>query len=350
MKRIDVCSQPLAVTRLFLCVLALSFWVSGCERNDQQQVREVVLYSSVDDYLLREILPAFEKDAGIRVKLVGDTEATKTTGLVERLVAERDRPRADVWWSNEPFGTIRLAELGLLEPYSLAVSLEDGWPVQFRDEQRLWHGFALRARAIVFNTKKVNAEEAPASLDELTQPKWKGRIGMARPQFGTTRGQMGARLAALGPEQFRAWLRGLKESGVQLYDGNSSVVRAVANGEIDVGLTDTDDVYSAQKQGWPVQMSALASAKEPPLLIPNTVARVRNAPHPKEAAALIDFILSERVERLLAQSESRNTPVRPNLAAEFAELRLPQGPGADYIAIHQAIPQALQIWDEVFGD
>ena len=70
MKRIDVCSQPLAVTRLFLCVLALSFWVSGCERNDQQQVREVVLYSSVDDYLLREILPAFEKDAGIRVKLV----------------------------------------------------------------------------------------------------------------------------------------------------------------------------------------------------------------------------------------------------------------------------------------
>ena len=61
-------------------------------------------------------------------------------------------------------------------------------------------------------------------------------------------------LAELGAEGFRSWAQGLKANGLRLYDGNSSVVRAAANGEIDVGLTDTDDVYSGQKQGWPLAM------------------------------------------------------------------------------------------------
>jgi iron(III) transport system substrate-binding protein len=322
---------------------------AGCDRPNPGTGKEVVLYSSVDDYLLREIIPVFEKESGIGVKFVGDTEATKTTGLVERLVAEREHPRADVWWSNEPFGTIRLAELGLLEPYGLQERVGSDRPAQFRDPQLRWYGLALRARALAFNTKRIKAEEAPASLAALTTPAWKGRIGMARPQFGTTRGQMGAQLVALGPEGFRAWLRGLKENGLRLYDGNSTVVKAIANGEVDVGLTDTDDIYAAQKQGWPVARAPFGAGADAPLLIPNTVGRIKGGPHPAEAAALIEFILSERVERLLAESESRNTPIRPGLAAKFPDLQLPRDSVPDLDAIFKAIPEALKIWDDVFG-
>jgi iron(III) transport system substrate-binding protein len=324
---------------------------AGCERPASPAKREVVLYSSVDDYLLREIIPVFEKQTGITVKLVGDTEATKTTGLVERLTAERDHPRADVWWSSEPFGTMRLADNGVLEPYT-SVAEKDfagGWPAEYRAKDKTWYGFALRGRVIAFNTKKLAKESAPQGLSELADRKWNGRIGMARPQFGTTRGQVGAMFAEAGPEAFRAWAQSLKANGVRLYDGNSSVVRAIANGEVDVGLTDTDDVYSAQSQRWPIEMVRSSGNTADSLAIPNTVARVRNGPNPAEAAALVDFILSETVERMLVESDSRNTPVHPKLAAEFKDPQPAGGTAPSFDAIRRAIPEALKIWDEVFG-
>ena len=58
--------------------------------------------------MLREIVVAFVDETGIEVRLVGDNEAVKTTGLMQRIIAERGRPGADVWWSSEPFATIRL--------------------------------------------------------------------------------------------------------------------------------------------------------------------------------------------------------------------------------------------------
>lgn len=337
-----------------LCLVA-------CGRGPEPAPREVVLYSSVDDHILQEVVKAFEGSSGIKVRIVGDTEATKTTGLVQRLLAERDHPRADVWWSNEPYGTIRLAREGLLEAYTSPAEndFERGWPAEFRARDRTWYGFAQRHRTIVYNTKKLTEEQAPSRLSELAVPQWKGRIGMARPQFGTTRGQMGAILSQSGPQAYRAWLEGLKANGVRLYDGNSTTVRAVAQGEIDIGLTDSDDVYGGQREGWPVEMSTIAYdpiippggqviASTGPLAIPNTIGRIKGGPNQAAAAALIDFVLSERVERMLGEGEAKHAPVRPRLASEL-QLYVPAASVPDFEAIERSIPEALRIWDEVFG-
>jgi iron(III) transport system substrate-binding protein len=306
---------------LLVCCFAalLLFW--SCSRRPSSP--EVVLYSSADDALLRLIADEFQKQSHITVKIVGDTEATKTTGLVERLIAELARPRADVWWSSEPLGTIRLAREGLLQPIppEVASSLDTGWPRELIAPDGTWRGFASRARVIVYNTAKLPTP--PATLADLTQPRFKGRVGIARPQFGTTRGQMGALLAQFGEPAFRTWLEGLRQNGVRLYDGNSAVVRAVAFGEIDAGLTDTDDVYAGKREGWPVELvfapAALGPTSEPDevMLLPNTAALVRGGPHPREAAALLAFLLSEKAERLLATSESRNIPWRSALARDL---------------------------------
>jgi iron(III) transport system substrate-binding protein len=301
----------------------------------------VVLYTSCDDYLLRDIIPVFEKESGISVLIVGDTEATKTTGLVQRVIDEKDHPRADVWWSNEPFGTIRLAHEGLLAPYVSrtqqgAVGMTP-WPKGFRGARETWYGFSVRARALAFNSKRISAESAPHSLKALIRPEWKGRVGMARPQFGTTRGELGALHLAEGDDGFRAWVKGMHDNGVRLYDGNSTVVRALASGEIDVGLTDTDDVLAGQHEGWPVE-----SVPVPGMLIPNTVGLVHGAPHQDQAAALIDFLISPRVEYILEKSIAGLQPVCGH------EKRAPlEGP--DYEAIEREIPSALAVWDEVFG-
>jgi iron(III) transport system substrate-binding protein len=335
-------------------LLGIVVVVGGCGREEgTPPPRTVVLYSSVDDYLLNEVVRAFTQETGITVRLAGDTEATKTTGLVQRLLAERSAPRADVWWSSEPFGTIQLSREGLLEPHTSKVEGEfaQGWPEQMRGEQKDWYGFASRARVIVYNTQRVRGEEVPVRLRDLTDGRWRNRVGMARPQFGTTRGHMGALLVLCGAESLESWLREMRANGLRLYDGNASVVRAVAYGEIDIALTDTDDVWAGQRNNWPVELvfERPDEGEHPglcsfgPMLVPNTVARVRGGPNPETAAILIDFILSERVERMLAESESGNIPVRPALAAEFPRATIPAGRLPDLQRVADAIPQALEI-------
>jgi iron(III) transport system substrate-binding protein len=204
---------------------------------------------------------------------------------------------------------------------------------------------------IVYHSGKIGAAEAPASEEALLGERWRGKVGMARPQFGTTRGHMGFLLHACGGERFRAWVRGLKASGVRLYDGNSQVVRAVAQGEIDVGLTDTDDVYAGQREGWPVAMvyprAGKGGCQPGPMLVPNTVGVVKGAPHADAAGRLVDFLLSADTERLLAGSESHNLPVRPGVAAEFKAFATPEGTGVpDLGAVEADVAAALRIWDE----
>jgi iron(III) transport system substrate-binding protein len=317
----------------------------GCRRG--AAAREVVLYSSVDDLLLRAIAGEFTKRTAIEVRIVGDTEATKVTGLVQRLIAERNAPRADVWWSSEAMGTLQLANEGLLDVSRTMHERDfaDGWPAALVDSQSRWRGFGQRARVLVVSASRVKPEERPARLRDLTRPEWRGRVGIARAQFGTTRNQIAAIAAVAGVNALEVWLTGMKANGVRMYDGNSPVVQAVANGEIDVGLTDTDDVFAGQREKWPVDMIFEATDAPPeggagedgaaglisvgPLMIPNTAALVKGRPHAAESQELLDFLLSADVERMLARSESRNFPIRPEVAREVAELpRVPMDAAA----------------------
>lgn len=313
-----------------LC-LGASAWLALGSRagaTDPDAPGQVVLYTSTDAFLLPPILDAFTRESGMKVRVVGDTEATKTTGLVERLLAERDRPRADVWWSNEALGTITLARAGLLEGYASKqeTTLGGPWPATLRAADRTWYGFAQRARVIAYHEGRVQASEAPTRLRDLTAARWAGRVGIARPQFGTTRTHIAALIAMHGEEPVRNWLLALRDNGVRVYDGNSAVVRAIAMGEIDVGLTDSDDVFAGRRQQWPVGMT-FESVDRPnarfeglpstgAIVIPNTVAIVRGGPNPNSARRLADFLLSAEVEKILMESDSRNWPVREALAKE----------------------------------
>lgn len=300
---------------------------------------EVVLYSSIDEPLLRDIIGAFEASSGVKVKIVTDTEATKTFGLVQRLADERTAPRADVWWGSEPLGSVRLAVEGVLEPMTSReeAGLIGGWPRHLRGRDLAWYGHALRARVIAFNSNLFTRTSAPKALRDLADSKYAGRVGMARPQFGTTRTHMAALVAAHGPEPTRRWLQAMRDTGVKLYDGNASVVRAIAQGEIDLGLTDTDDVWGAQREGWAVDL--VFEAEDAPsariagtvtlpsigaLVMPCTVGKVRGGPNPTMGKALIDYLLSADVERMMTQGDWRTYPLRAELATESEKWWIPQ--------------------------
>lgn len=342
--------------------LLLDFSLSACSRTDDELPRrELVLYSSVDDELLREVIRIYEAESGVSVLVVGDTEATKTTGLVMRLIAEKGAPRADVWWSSEAFGTIRLAQDGVLERYTSTTGEAEfvgEWPPRLRGANGAWYGFAQRARVIAYSPSRVGESDIPRTLADLTGRRWKGRVGMARPAFGTTRGQMGALMHQWGRTAFGRWASAMRENDLRLYDGNASVVRAIAQGEIDAGITDTDDVWSAERNDWDIKLvyeSADPHAGDGlwpsngPMVIPNTAGIVHGAPHPSQARAFMDFLVSARCENLIASSASRNVPVIPVAKELHPELVIPGAWLPDLKEAADAIPEALRIWDEAFG-
>ena len=311
----------------FLRALATLALLTGCGSDNPH----VVLYVSADDHVARPIVKAFEQQSGIRVDMVADTEQKKTIGLVRRLLAEKDNPQADVFWSSEVFNTIRLADEGVLAEHDSAIAADR--PAAYRDPLHRWYGFAARARVIVYAPDRVAAADVPRTWMGLTDPRFRGRIVMADPRFGTTGGHLGAmkvfwtKLA--GASYYEAFLIGLADNQVRLLPGgNAGVVRAVADGEADLGLTDTDDVWAALRAGRRVRLTYPRHAIDGvsdggTLLIPNTVALVAGGPNPAQASALVDFLLSEQVERMLAGSVSRNVPVRAAVAAEYPEYAVP---------------------------
>lgn len=291
--------------------MLLALFASGCSRGGAG-VHELVVYTSLDRPHSAPIFAAFEKETGIRVRPVFDTEASKTVGLFHRLIAEKSHPKADVFWNSEVVRTVLLKREGLLAPYR-SQSAED-IPVAFRDPDGFWTGFAARARVLLVHKEKVGAE-APGSVAALASPRWRGDAGMANPLFGTTNTHMAALVANEGEALVAGFFQTLVANNVQILVGNATVRDAVAAGELAICLTDTDDAYAAVKNGRPVEMLLPDQGEGQPgtLLIPNTVALIAGGPSPENGRAFIDFLLSPEVESMLAYSDSAQIPVRPGV-------------------------------------
>jgi iron(III) transport system substrate-binding protein len=342
MRRIKTIVFPGLLIIISACFL--SFLLS-CRKSPQQNYRKVVLYCSVDQAIAEPIIAEFEQLTGIDVLARFDTEASKTVGLVQRIRAEAASPIADVFWSNEIFHTIRLARESLLAAYSSEITKD--WPKRYADPDGQWYGFALRARVIAYSTARVAAAEAPKCLEDILDGKWKGRIVMAAPEFGTTGGDVASWFAHYDPDRAMKTLERLKANDIRLVAGNSTAVRMVATGQADICFTDTDDVYAAQRNGWPIAMNYLDQGGDGALAIPNTAAIIKGAGNPEEAQELMEFLLSERLETMLLSSDSHNCPIRPALAEQFKMYVIPKPLVLDYEKVADHLPMAIRTAMEV---
>jgi iron(III) transport system substrate-binding protein len=284
----------------------------------------VIVYAAQDQVYSEPILREFEKETGIKVKAVYDSEAVKTVGLANRLLAERGHPQCDVFWGNEEMRTRQLAVQGV-----------------FR-ETNGWAAFGYRSRRIVINTNFVAAGILPVveggilppgpahdistrsnlsipippgrkpgstagtmpattSLLELTNAIWRGKMALGFPQFGTTATHFHALKQLWGEERWLAWCRALAANKPFVVDGNSVVVKFVGRGEAWIGLTDSDDVFAGQREGYPISMLPI---NEEQLLIPNTVGVIRNAPHPRNAQKLFEYLQRREVAEKLVQANA----------------------------------------------
>lgn len=285
---------------------------------------EVVVYTALDSEFSQPILDEFQRQTGIRVLAKFDVESTKTVGLANALLAERSRPRADLFWNNEIMHTLRLERQGLFEPYQPLRAVE--FPPQYRAADHAWHGFAARARVLLVNTTLVAEGDRPRSIEALADPRWRGRVGIAKPLFGTTATHAACLFGVWGDERARDYFRRLKQNQVQILAGNKPVAQAVSAGRLAFGLTDTDDAIGELEVGHSVAIVYPDQDADGlgTLFIPNTLAVIRGAPHGEAARKLVDFLLSPEVEQQLASGPSAQIPLHPTVDVSSLRIETPR--------------------------
>src|SRR5438105_9962549 len=308
---------------LKLTALAIGVCASfACKRAQ----REVVVYTSVDQPFAEPIFREFEKRSGIQVRAVFDTEETKSTGVLNRLIAEAQRPQADVFWSGDPVRPFILAKRGLLEPYASPAAASI--PAQFKAADGLWTGAAARAKILLVNTRKIAPADMPRSIHDLENPRWKGQGAMASPVFGTTTMYVAALFTLWGDDRAKAFLEHVKANGTRVASSNGEVKRLVAAGEVAFGLTDTDDAHEALEEHAPVAVVYPDQEGFGTLVMPTAVVLLKGGPHPQLGKRLIDCLLRPEVERRLAESAA-HMPLRSGV---------PPSPGAVPIDQLRAMP------------
>ena len=313
-----------------LSYLCLSVFICGsyCGCDRAPAASEIVLYTSIDEPFARSVIEQFTKETGIRVTIVTDTEASKSVGLAERLRAEKSRPRADVWWGNEPFHTINLADEGLFQQYNSPAAGDVR--AMFRDPQHRWAGNGLRARVFITT---VHDASVMFSMEALAR----SGFAMARPGGGTTAGHVASLYVAWGDRRADQFFRDVRASGTKLLGGNGPVAEAVARGEFTIGLTDNDDVQNVRALNESVRMvpACLGPDDQAAFLIPTTVALVAGRPASAEARKLVDYLLSPEVERKLIDARFAAWSVR-------SSENQPQAMQIDYIEVARKMPEAVR--------
>ena len=260
-----------------------------------QSPGSLVVYSGRSESLVGPIIEQFREATGIDVQVkYGGTSAMAAT-----LQEEGSNSPADVFWAQDP------GALGALSPMfkPLPSDVTLAVPEWARDSDGRWVGVSGRARVIVYNTD-LSENELPKSVQELTEPKWKGRIGWP-PTNASFRVMVTAMRHLWGEDETREWLEGMLANDVKVFPKNTPIVDAAGKGEVDVGLVnhyylhrflaEHGDEFGARnlflKDGGPGSLVMVAGA-----------GILSTSPHPDNAEAFVRFLVSRVAQQYFAAS------------------------------------------------
>jgi iron(III) transport system substrate-binding protein len=332
----------LVIAGVALAVIAFALWRLYSGAGNQI----VVVYVTEDQVFSEPILKDFEKETRIKVQAVYDTEETRSTGAMNRLIAEKNNPQADVYWANEPIRAEVLKQKGIAAPY-LSPSAA-GIPDNFRDPAGYWTGFSARARLLIANR---NAHAKPASILAYTDSRWKGKAVIANPLFGTTTTHMAALFWLWGDERAKSFMQAMRNNGVKVSSSNGESTDLVTAGQFEFALVDSDDGANRIKENKPIEIvyPDQGDGESGCLIVPNAILLIRGGPHPDNGKKLVDYLLSKGTERKLAFSDAAQIPLHagvetPPLVKHIETIKTMK---IDYVAVAakmQEIQPFLKDW------
>ncbi|MDP1713746.1 MAG: extracellular solute-binding protein [Anaerolineales bacterium] len=259
---------------------------------------DLVIYSGRSEQLIQPVLDAFQaRYPDVKILL----KSGQNSALANALIEEQSNPQADVFITTEIFTVQNMYQQGIFQSYRPAAA--DELPAEFIGPEDSWVGITRRARVIMYNTELVSAGEAPTSIFDLTDPKWKGQIAAA----GSTNGGMQAQIAAmrqlLGDVDTQEWLVALMANDVTFFGGHTDVRKAVGAGEFKIGLVNHYYYYLQLAEGSPVGIVIPDQGEGQIGLITNatSAAIVKGAKNVPAAQAFLDFLLSAEGQKLFAE-------------------------------------------------
>ena len=322
-------------------VVLLAAAAAGCGGDDAAS-GPITVYSGREEELVAPLFEKFTDATGIDVEVrYGDSAELAAT-----IAEEGDNSPADVFFAQDP-GSLGAVDSQLEE---LPEETLDRVATRFRDADGRWVGTSGRTRVLAYNTDRLDERELPTSVLELTEPEWKGRVGVA-PTNASFQAFVTAMRLSLGDERTREWLEGLRANGAKTYEKNLPIVEAVAAGEVDVGLV--NHYYLAlvkEEQPDAPVANHLFEAGDPGTLVSVAGAGVlASSDQRQDAESFVGFLLSDEAQRFYVdEAEENEYPLVAGIdpPAGLVPLDEIQGPDVELTAFGAELESTVELLRE----
>jgi iron(III) transport system substrate-binding protein len=298
---------PTSVRRTLLAVLLGASVLAAGVSCTATEKRTVTVYSGRSTDLIKPILDRFAQQTGISVEF----KQADSPDLALTIVQEGERSPADVFISQNPGATAYLGTKGLLRP--LPQTTLDRVPAASRSGSGQWVGLSARLRTMVINPTRVDRAALPTSVEQLTDARFSGQVGLA-PQNGSFLDFVSAMRVERGDDATRAWLAGMAANQARTYANNVAIVDAVARGEISYGLANHYYVLQAKRQdpNLAAENHFFPTADVGNVEIVSAASIMKSSKHPTEAEELVKFLLSDESQRYFTD-QTLEYPVVPGV-------------------------------------
>lgn len=259
----------------------------------------IVLYSGRSRNLVQPLIDRFQDETGIAV----DVRYDGTTALAALLLEEGERTPADVFLSQDAGALGAVSQAGLFA--ELPEDVAGAVPAGYTSTDGTWTGITGRARVLVYDGEDVAQDELPDSVHDLTEPQWKGRVGIP-PTNASFQAFVTAFRILEGDDAARAWLEGMVANDVQKFESNVPILEAVNTGRLDVGLINHYYWYQSAAEVGQENMRAqleFLPPGDPGSLVNVTGAGVlAGAAEDENALELVRFLVSEEAQQYFVDS------------------------------------------------
>ena len=280
--------------------------LSACSSSATSDESSLTVYSGRSEKLVQPLYDKFTAQTGISVNVrYGDSAE-----LAAQIAEEGANTPAQVFFAQDAGAIGALEKADLLAPLPAEVAIVV--PPEYRTEQ--WTGVSARARSMVYNPAIVAS--APATVFDLVRPEYQGQLGIA-PNNASFQTFVTAMRMTEGDATTEAWLEGIVANGAQTFENNVSIVNAVNDGTLGIGLVNHYYWFQvAKEQGGAENMKATQAFTSPgdPGSLVNVAAVGLTATNGKSAAAeqLIAFLLSADSQTYFA-TETFEYPLLPGI-------------------------------------
>jgi iron(III) transport system substrate-binding protein len=328
-----------------LGALALVLAACGGDDDGGSGGGKLTIYSGREEELVAPLIEKFEQASGIDAEVrYGDSAELAAT-----IAEEGENSPADVFFAQDPGSLGAIEEEGLLA--ELPDDALDRVDERFRDPDGRWVGTSGRVRVIAYNTDELTEDEVPDSVFDLTDPQWKGKIGIP-PTNASFQAFVTAMRLSAGEERTREWLEGLEANDPKLYERNTPVVEAVAAGEIQLGLVNHYYLYLVKEENPDAAVANHYTAGDDPGALVSVAGVGILDPTDDEDAAreFVDYLLSEEGQRFYVdEAEEAEYPLIEGVEPKegLPPLESIQGPDVELSQFGAELERTLELLNEV---